>query len=27
VPGSDARPGDIHFEEWLGTSVIQPVPA
>jgi uncharacterized protein YbjT (DUF2867 family) len=27
VPGSDARLGDIHFEEWLGTSVIQPVPA
>jgi hypothetical protein len=27
VPGSDARLGGIHFEEWLGTSVIQPVPA
>ncbi len=26
VPGSDARLGDIRFEEWLGTSVIQPVP-
>ena len=27
VPGSDPRLGDIHFEEWLGTSVIQAVPA
>jgi uncharacterized protein YbjT (DUF2867 family) len=27
VPDSDARLGDIHFEEWLGMSVIQPGPA
>jgi uncharacterized protein YbjT (DUF2867 family) len=27
VPGADARLGEIRFEEWLGKSVIQPVPA
>jgi len=27
VPGADARLGDIRFEEWLGKSVIQAVPA
>jgi uncharacterized protein YbjT (DUF2867 family) len=27
VPASDPRLGEIHFEEWLGTAVIQPVPA
>ena len=25
VPGADARLGDIHFEEWLGTSVVHAV--
>jgi uncharacterized protein YbjT (DUF2867 family) len=27
VPGADARLGEIRFEEWLGKSVIQGVPA
>ena len=27
VPGADARLGEIRFEEWLGKSVIQTVPA
>jgi uncharacterized protein YbjT (DUF2867 family) len=27
VPGADARLGEIRFEEWLGKSVIQAVPA
>jgi uncharacterized protein YbjT (DUF2867 family) len=27
VPGTDARLGEIRFEEWLGKSVIQAVPA
>jgi uncharacterized protein YbjT (DUF2867 family) len=27
VPGADARLGEIRFEEWLGKSVVQAVPA